>query len=91
MRKALPTNIANAPELDPGLDLFYNAFFDLDSERAMAAMGVGRIPSSAIRAYAHEFDLDERQSEQLSDYITQMDSAFIKYMSAKNTPNGDAS
>lgn len=85
MRKALPTNIANAPELEKGLELYLNAFFDLDSERPVAGMGgLARIPSSAVRAYRKEFELDEVQSEMLSEYISSMDAAYIKFQTAKN-------
>lgn len=81
-RLPLPTNIQNAPELDIGLQLYLQAFFDLDSERSHA-FSLVRIPSSAIRSYAREFDLDEVQSELLIFYINEMDNAHLKKLNAK--------
>lgn len=81
-RKPLPTNIQNAPELETGLQLYLQAFFDLDSERSHA-FSLVRIPSSAVRAYAYEFDFDEEQTELLTFYIEQMDGAHLKRLRAK--------
>ena len=81
-RKPLPTNIQNAPELDLGLQLYLQAFFDLDSERSHA-FSLVRIPSSAIRKYAWEFDFDDEQCELLTFYIEQMDGAHLARLRAK--------
>lgn len=80
--RALPDNIQNAPELDLGLQLYLQAFFDLDSERNNG-MGLARIPSSAVRAYAREFDFSEDQSDSLSFFVSEMDEAHIKRLQAK--------
>lgn len=81
-RKPLPSNIQNAPELDIGLQLYLQAFFDLDSERSHAYALV-RIPSSAIRLYAREFEFDETQTELLDVYIAEMDNANLARLKRK--------
>lgn len=85
-RLPLPANIQNAPELHLGLQLYLQAFFDLDSERSHA-FSIVRIPSSAIRRYAKEFEFDEDQKEMLDYVITEMDNAHTKRLSAKNGTN----
>jgi hypothetical protein len=45
----LPGKIANAPDLEFGLEIFLAAFHDLESERVVG-MDIGPIPRSAIRA-----------------------------------------
>lgn len=82
-RQPLPTNIQNAPELELGLQLYLQAFFDLDSERSHA-FSLVRIPSSAVRNYAREFEFDTDQSSLLEYYITEMDNANLKRLNNKN-------
>lgn len=81
-RMPLPSNIENAPELNMGLQLYLQAFFDLDSERSHA-FSLVRIPSSAVRSYAREFDFDEDQTEMLDYVITDMDNAYLKHLKKK--------
>lgn len=81
-RNPLPSNIQNAPILENGLQLYLQAFFDLDSERSHA-FSLVRIPSSAIRAYAREMGLDYEQTELLKLYINEMDNAHLKKLSKK--------
>lgn len=82
MGQPLPDKIANAPELYSGLQLYLQAFFELDSERSHG-MGVTMIPWMSIKYYAesNEFSLD--QSEDLMYFIRKMDIAHIKRISNK--------
>ena len=73
----LPERIANAPELHLGLELYLQAYFDLDSERSNG-MGVGRIFWTSIADYAKAFDLDEDQTDDLFYFIRAMDNANLK-------------
>lgn len=81
-RKPIPANIQNAPELTLGLQLYLQAFFDLDSERSHA-FSLVRIPGSKVREYAREFDFDEEQSELLAFYIAEMDGAHLARLKKK--------
>lgn len=78
----IPDRIANAPELEPGLQLYMQAFFDLDSERSHA-MGLVAIPWSSIASYAMVFDFDEEQTDDLFFFIRQMDKQHLKTLAEK--------
>jgi hypothetical protein len=72
MGQPLPDRIQNAPELDYGLSLYLDAFFDLDSERSHA-QGVVMIPFSRIVGYADAYGFDQEQKEDLIYFIRGMD------------------
>lgn len=78
-RQPLPDSIANAPELQAGLQLYLQAFFDLDSERSELAP----IPWSSIADYAAAYDFDEEQTADLIDIIRKVDSAHINRLAEK--------
>lgn len=79
----LPDRIANAPELKPGLQLFLQAFFDLDAERTHA-LTLTPIPWTSIKAYADAYALDEEQTEDLLFLVRRMDDAHLKRLAKKN-------
>lgn len=78
----IPARIANAPELHIGLELFLNAFFDLDTER-QAGFSVGPIPWSKIKEYAVAFEFDEDITEDLFYFVKQLDNAHMKRLESK--------
>jgi DNA-binding transcriptional regulator YhcF (GntR family) len=78
----LPERIANASELKIGLNLYLQAFFELDSERSHA-MAATSIPWSSIAAYSKYFDFDEEQSEDLFLFIRKMDAYHLNKISEK--------
>jgi hypothetical protein len=80
--RPIPERIANAPELLPGLEIYLQAFFDLDSERSHA-MGPTAIPWTSIVNYARAFDFDEEQTEDLIYLIKRMDAENLKEVSKK--------
>lgn len=82
----IPERIANAPELQPGLQLYMQAFFDLDSERSHA-MGLVVIPWSSIAAYAAAFEFDEEQTEDLFYFVRKMDTEHLKKLAEKQKAN----
>lgn len=73
----MPESFTNAPELRPGLQLYIEAFFELDSERTHNET-LNPIPSSKIREYAVYYELDEEQTEDLLFLIRRMDSEHLK-------------
>lgn len=83
----LPARIANAPTLHLGLELFYNAFWDLTSCRD-TGWGVGQIPWLAMRAYAVAWQFNGEQEEELYQYIRAMDNVYIDYYDKKNKTKG---
>lgn len=82
-RKA-PESLTNIPVLIAGLELYFQAFFDLDSERNHG-MGLTRIPWSSVSKYAQFYDFDEDQTERLFYFISAMDSAHLERLDAERT------
>jgi len=78
----LPDSIANAPVLNMGLQLYIQAFFDLDSERNHGAAPTA-IPWSSMAAYADAYDFDAEQREDLFTYVKAMDASHLKRISEK--------
>jgi len=81
----IPERIANAPELKEGLQLYLQAFFDLDSERSHA-LAPTAIPFTSVATYARAFSFDEEQTEDLLFFIRRMDTEHLKRL-AKKKPN----
>ena len=81
-RLPLPDAIANAPTLQLGLDLYFDAFWDLSSCR-MSGFTLGPIPWSAIFDYALAYAYDEDQRENLVHYIRVMDNAYRDFYATK--------
>jgi len=79
----LPGKIANAPDLEFGLEIFLAAFHDLESERVVG-MDIGPIPRSAIRDYAIELDMDSDGFEDLYHHVRALDIFFLKWRAKKN-------
>ena len=75
---ALPKRIANAPTLHLGLELYYNAFWELSTCRS-TGWGLGPIPWLAMREYALVYELTEDQEEDLYYFIREMDNAYVAY------------
>jgi len=75
--KEAPEAFVNAPELRPGLQLYLEAFFELDSERTHNDT-LNPIPSSKIREYARDYEFDEEQSEDLLYFIRILDGEHLK-------------
>ena len=82
----IPERIANAPELRLGLQLFIQAFFDLDSERSHS-MGLVAIPWTSINDYAKAYNFDEEQTEDLFFFIRKLDTSHLKRLESKNKAN----
>ena len=85
MRRAgekMPEAQTNMPELRLGLELYIEAFFELDSERTHGET-LNPIPSSAIRLYARDYEYNERQAEDLMFFIREMDTAHLKRLGKK--------
>jgi hypothetical protein len=83
----LPDRIANRPELMFGLELFYVAWFDLDSEREVG-FGLGPIKRSAIVAYAEEYGFSEEQKEDLLYLVREMDNDYLARQAKKKPSKG---
>lgn len=84
----IPNKIKNAPTLDMGLELFFNAWFELTSTRPVG-MGTGPIPWNVVQDYAERFDFDDFQTEALHYYMGAMDTVYFEYQEIKNKAIGN--
>lgn len=82
-KKALPERIQNAPDLFMGLELYFGAFVELNTNRS-TGWSAGPIPSWCIDDYAERLELTEEETEDLHYHIRAMDKAFLDYMARKN-------
>lgn len=71
----IPEKIANAPRLQMGLELYYDAFLDLNTCRSIG-WGVGPIPWTSIADWANVHGLDADQRDRLFSYIPKMDQVY---------------
>jgi len=71
---AMPKRLEPGPELYPGLDLFYDAFWDLTTERPAET---APIPWSRIQQWAVATRLSGDQRALLHGHIRAMDLAFL--------------
>lgn len=86
----IPDRIANAPELEQGLDLYLFAFFDLDTTRPVSGMGMAPISWLAIKQYADLLNLDAEQSDTLFYVVREMDGAYLSKNKPKPKPTTKA-
>jgi hypothetical protein len=82
-KKALPERIQNAPNLFTGLELFFQAFVELNTNRN-TGWSAGPIPGWCIDDYADRLELTKEEAEDLTYHIRMMDQAFLKYSARKN-------
>ena len=67
-----PERVNNKPKLSPGLQVFVDAFYDLDTERSLSDLQP--IPWSKTMAYADRYGLNESD---LWYFIREADNAFL--------------
>lgn len=77
----VPERIANRPELEQGNMFYLQAFFDLDTERYQGFNGPGRIPWSAMVAYAKHYGLFSYEVDDFVQIIKAVDAANSKWHS----------
>jgi len=79
----IPKKIAEAQELDFGLQFYLNAFYELESERVVG-LDLGPIPRHAILNYARELGCDEEEFDDLYFFVRHLDVTFLKHRAKKN-------
>lgn len=89
----LPDKIANAPELEEGLECYYAAFLDLNSCRALGPHGEGAIPWTTISQYASFHNYQGEELEDLFYHTQRLDKVYLdwsikkaKERAARNKP-----
>jgi hypothetical protein len=79
----IPERILNAPVLEANLEMFFAAFFELDTDRPQGMMGIGRIPWAAIQHYGVANHYDAEQLDDLHRFIRAMDNAHLERLESK--------
>lgn len=82
-RGAIPDVLQTAPELQEGLDLFWDAFGVLSTTRQLGQGFIGPIPWDKIMEYCDRRELEEEQVERMLDYLRAMDSVFQAHVNTK--------
>lgn len=78
-RTPLPKYIQEAPELLPGLEFFFEAFFELTGDRAVGMGVLGPIPYSSLRQYAVWHGLEGEDIEEFIFMLRAMDREYLAY------------
>lgn len=78
----IPDAIQNAPDLLPGLALFFNAYWEVQSDRPVG-FEPGRIPWSTAVKYAEMHGFSEDQRDDLIYHFGQMDEVFLAHVRSK--------
>lgn len=87
----LPDGYENRPELFVGLELYFDAFYELASDRQIG-MALGPIPWSSMMLFCQVHALDSLQRDLLVHHLTAMDSVFLSNAnSKKGSGDGDSS
>lgn len=73
----MPDYVLNQPSLTLGLELYLNAWFELDWERRRVRGE--RIRRSSVWEYGRDFDLSYEQTEDLWFYVSRMDGEFLDW------------
>jgi len=80
----IPEAIQNAPDLLPGLNVFYDAFLELHSERPAAFSGIRSIPASKVREAAIRLGyVEEEDQDYFYTMIRKMDLFTMKFITDK--------
>lgn len=82
MGQPIPEAIKNAPQLLPGLEFYFKAFFELSTCRSIG-MDIGPVPYTAISEYANRHGMNNDVFPILLTFIRGMDNAYIKWQESK--------
>lgn len=74
----LPPHLANKPEIEPGLSMYWEAFSKLGSCRQIG-MGIGPVPWTAIEAWADAHGYDDDHREDLHYHVEALDAVYMKH------------
>jgi hypothetical protein len=75
----LPEKIKNAPELENGLELFIQAFFELSTSR-MVGVDYGPIPWVVINEYCNSLEIVEDQRDDVFYHVRALDSTYLEFI-----------
>ncbi len=80
MNMPLPDSIANKPEITAGLEIYWQAFTDLNTSRQLG-MAEGPIPWTAINQWAIRHHIVDDDFDRLVLILKGMDAVYMKHRS----------
>ena len=80
--------IDNWPELQPGLEVYLEAFYELCSDRPQAMSGISPIPFTSICKFAEAYGLRGEDFEDLRYFARVLDKAFIEWHEDRRPAKG---
>ena len=78
----VPERIQNAPDLQLGLELYYNGFLDLSSCRSVG-MALGPIPFMAMLEYCVLRGIEGEQQEDFVWLVQRLDAKYLEWSSSR--------
>lgn len=86
MRQPVPDRIKNKPKLGTGLQLYYDAFMELQNDRNEA----GFIPWTVKTQYADRFKFSELQYENLNYFLNKLCGCYSEWLNKRRgSKHGD--
>ena len=79
----LPERIKNAPDLLPGLELYYDAFKHLTTSRQIGQGCLGPIAYKAISDYCQAEGIEGDMREDMLYHIEHLDAAYMSWQTNK--------
>jgi hypothetical protein len=79
-RRPIPKKIADAPDIDLGLELYFEAFLELHTCRLYEG---GPIPYAAVIEYADRFGFDDEQVDLALYLVRALDNVFLDRQAEK--------
>lgn len=86
--KAVPLWFRQRPQPSHDLLFFWDAFWDLSTERQLG-MSMGPIPRISIKRYADEAGFDDEQYDMFRRLMRTMDAIYMKMILVRPTVNED--
>ena len=80
----IPDVIKNAPEIPLGLELFYNAFSELNSSRQFG-FSEGPIPWKAVHDYCCANEICGEQKDDLFFYVAELDDEYLSILKERSS------
>jgi hypothetical protein len=71
------------PKLQPGLELFWDAFLELNTDRPQGFSKPGPIPFTSIYHFATAYGIQDQDFEELRYFIRVLDSTWLKHHDGK--------
>ncbi len=81
--RPVPSGYLNQPEIEVEYQFFYEAFWELSSDR-QSGMSVGQIPSGSIARFASDLEMDTDAADFLRAVLRSLDNIYLSHQSGKH-------